>query len=97
MFKDLQVDKQVAKKCFSLKAMNCSLKLNSKTSLRKPDDLRDISKETSLINLPGGVSETCKSALFKMSLRRCMRRLRDASEMHPSPLGFAIVSSSRYN
>ena len=45
-------------------------------------DLRDLSEETSLINLLRDVSEICKSALFEMSLRRCMRRLRDASEMH---------------
>ena len=48
--------------------------------------LKDASEETSLINLQGDVSETCKSALFQMSLRRCVRRLRDASEMHPFPL-----------
>ena len=41
----------------------------------------------SLINLPEGVSEICKSALFKMSLRCCIRRLKDASEMHPCRLG----------
>ena len=50
-------------------------------------DFRDVSEETSLINLQGDVSEICKSALFETSLRRCMRRLRDASEMHPCPLG----------
>ena len=48
--------------------------------------LKDASEETSLINLQGDVSEIYKSALFQMSLRRCMRRLRDASEMHPFPL-----------
>ena len=48
--------------------------------------LKDASEETSLINLQGDVSEIYKSALFQMSLRRCMRRLRDASEMHPCPL-----------
>ena len=42
-------------------------------------DLRDASEELSLINLQGDFSEICKSALFEMSLRRCMRRLRDAS------------------
>ena len=41
--------------------------------------LKDVSEETSLFNLLGDVSEICKSALFEMSLRRCMRRLRDAS------------------
>ena len=50
-------------------------------------DLRDVSEETFLINLQGDVSEIYKSALFELSLRRCMRRLRDASEMHPCPLG----------
>ena len=48
--------------------------------------LQSISRETSLINLPGDLSEICKSALFEMSLRRSMGRLRDASEMHPCPL-----------
>ena len=48
--------------------------------------LKDASEETSLINLQGDVSEIYKSALFQMSLRRCMRHLRDASEMHPFPL-----------
>ena len=50
-------------------------------------DFRDVSEETSLINLQGDVSEICKSTLFEMSLRRFMRRLRDASEIHPCPLG----------
>ena len=50
-------------------------------------DLRDVSEETSLINLQEDVSKICKSAFFEMSLRRCMRRLKDASEMHPCPLG----------
>ena len=54
-------------------------------------DLRDVSEETSLINLQGDVSEICKSALFEMSLRRCMRRLRDASEMHSCPLGIFLL------
>ena len=49
--------------------------------------LRDVSEETSLINLQGDVSEICKSGLFEMSLRCCMSRLRDASEIHPCPLG----------
>ena len=42
-------------------------------------DLRDVSQEKSLIHLTGDISKICKSALFEMSLRRCMRRLRDAS------------------
>ena len=50
-------------------------------------DLRDVSEEMSLTNLPGDVSEICKSALFEMSLRRCMRRLKNASEMHRCWLG----------
>ena len=54
-------------------------------------DLRDVSEETSLINLQGDVSEICKSALFEMSLRRCMRRLRDASEMHSCPQGIFLL------
>ena len=29
-------------------------------------ELRDVSDETSLVNLPGDVSEICKSALFEM-------------------------------
>ena len=40
-------------------------------------------EDTSLINLPGDVSEICKWTLFEMSLRRCMRRLKEALEMHP--------------
>ena len=55
-------------------------------------DLRDVSEETSLINLPGDVSEICKSALFEMSLRRCMRRLNDAFEMHPCRLGCVTLA-----
>ena len=73
MFKDTQVDQQVAKKCLSLKVTNYTL--------------RDVSEETSLIHLTGDVSKICKSVLFEMSLRRCMRRLRNASEMHPCRLG----------
>ena len=46
-------------------------------------DLRVVSKEMSLVTLPGDVSEIPKSALFEMYLRRCMRRLKDAFEMHP--------------
>ena len=74
----------IAKKYLSLKAKNYNLRCNSKTSLRKP--------ETSLINLPGDVSEICKSGLFEMSLRRCMRRLKDPSEMHPLRLGIPTFS-----
>ena len=54
-------------------------------------DLRDVSEKTSLINLPGDVSEICKLALFEMSLRCCTRRLKDASEMHPCRLRKAII------
>ena len=42
-------------------------------------DLRDVSEETPLISLTGEISEFCKSALFEVSLRRCMRRLKHAS------------------
>ena len=42
-------------------------------------DLRDVSEEASVIHLTGEVSEICKSALFEMSLRLSIRRLRDAS------------------
>ena len=49
--------------------------------------LRDISEETSLIDLMRDVSEICKSALSETSLRRWVRHLRDASEMHPCRLG----------
>ena len=31
-------------------------------------------------------SEICKSALFEVFLRRCIRRLQDACEMHPCRL-----------
>ena len=50
-------------------------------------DLRDISEETSLIDLTGDVSAICKSILFEMSVRRCMRRLRDAS----MPAGYRVL------
>ena len=39
------------------------------------------------MHLTGDAFEICKSVLFEMSLRRCMRRLRDASEMYPCRLG----------
>ena len=48
------------------------LKDVSERSLR---DLRDVSEGTFLINFPGEVLGICKSALFEMPLRRCMRRL----------------------
>ena len=54
-------------------------------------DLEDVSEETSLIHLQGDVSEICKSSLFEISLRRCMRRLKDASKMHLCPLGFGLL------
>ena len=47
--------------------------------LQSQMQLRDVSEETSLIHLTGDISKICKSALFEMSLRRCMKRLRDAS------------------
>ena len=37
MFKDMQVDQQVAKKCLSLKVTNYTLRCNSETSLRRPE------------------------------------------------------------
>ena len=54
-------------------------------------DLRDVSQETSLINLPGDVSKIWKLALFEMYLRRSMRRLRNASEMHPCSLEYWLT------
>ena len=48
--------------------------------------LKDVSEKTSLINPQEDVSEICKSALFDMSLRRYVRRLKDASKMHPCQL-----------
>ena len=50
-------------------------------------NLRDLSEETSLISLLGDVSEICKSSFFQISLRRCMRHLKDASDMLPCQLG----------
>ena len=66
-------------------------------SMEDPRDLRDVSEETSLIYLTGDVSEICKSALFEMSLRRCMRRLRDASVMHPCRLGMFFLLVLKLN
>ena len=65
-------------------------------SQKKVKYLRDVSEEASLINLPGEVSEICKSALFEMSRRCCTRRLKDASEMHPYWLGNQFVSCGLY-
>ena len=48
--------------------------------------LRDISEETSLINFPGDVSETCILALFEISLKH----FKDASEMQPCRLEIII-------
>ena len=53
-------------------------------------EFRDVSEKTSLINLPGELSQIYKSVLFEMYLRRFMRRLKDASEMHPCWLGISI-------
>ena len=58
-------------------------------------DLRDISEETPLINLPRDVLGICKSAIFEMSLRRCMRHLKDASEMNPCRLGHFFLLFTR--
>ena len=57
---------------------NYSLRCESKTSLSRPERSQRylVSEEASLINLTGDVSKICKSAIFEMSLRRCMRRLR---------------------
>ena len=41
-------------------------------------NLWDVSEETSLINLPGDISEICKSALFEMFLRHVW----NVSKMH---------------
>ena len=65
----------------SLKDKNYSFRCNSKASVREPE-------RSHLIDLPEDVSEICKSALFEMTLRCCMRRLKDASEMHPCRLGY---------
>ena len=46
------------------------------------------------MNLQGDLSEICKSALFEMSLRRCMRRLKDGSQMHPCWLGNIFFRST---
>ena len=62
---------------FQDKQLQCH-RCNSNTSLRKP--------ERSLTSLLEDVSEIWKSAVFEMSLRRCMRRLRDAYEMHTCQL-----------
>ena len=40
------------------------------------------------------MSEICKSALFEMSMRRCMRCLKDASEIYPCRLGFSSSSKA---
>ena len=39
------------------------------------------------LNILGDVPEVCKSTLFEMPMRRCMRRLKDASEMPSCRLG----------
>ena len=80
--------KKLDEQYLSLKAKNYSLADATQRRLwENLRDLRDVSEETSLINLQEDVSEICKWALFEMSLRRCMRSLRDGSEMHPCPLG----------
>ena len=50
-------------------------------------DIRAVSKDTSLVTLLGDASDIPKSALFEMCLRRCMKRLKDASDMHPCQPG----------
>ena len=57
-------------------------------------DLRDVSEETSSMSLQGDLSEISKSALIEMSLRRCMRRLKDASQMHHCWLGNLFLRST---
>ena len=61
----------------------------SRTSLKKPERyprrLKCDAFNRFLIpgrRFLGDVSQICKSALFEMSLRRYMRRPKDASEMH---------------
>ena len=57
-------------------------------NLKNLGDLGDVTEETSLISLRENFSEICKSVLFEMSLRHCMRRFKDASGMHPWRLGY---------
>ena len=57
-------------------------------NLKNVRDLGDVTEETSLISLRENFSEICKSTLFQMSLRHCMRRLKDASGMHPWRPGY---------
>ena len=58
--------------CLSLKAKNYSLAdVTQRRLWENLRDLRDVSEETSLINLQGDVSEICKSALFETS-QRCV-------------------------
>ena len=79
--------KKLDERCLSLKTKNYSLSDATQRRLwENLRDLKDVSEETSLTNLQQDVPEICKSALFETSLRRCIRRLRDASEMHPCPL-----------
>ena len=61
-------------------------------------DLRDVSEEMSLDNLPVDVSEIYQSALFEMSLRRCIRCLKGAYEMHACGLGWCwyFIQSKEY-
>ena len=57
--------------------------MHFRTNLR---DLRDVYEETSLIDLTKNVSGICKLALFETSLRRCIKHLKNASEIHPCRL-----------
>ena len=93
MFKDTQVDQQVAKKKASVwKQWITGSDETQRRLWEDLRDLRDVSEEASLIYLTVDISEVCKSALFEMSLRRWMRRLRDASEMHPCRLGYRSIT-----
>ena len=87
IFKDTQVDQQVAKNASVWKQRTT---VSDAAQRRLWEDLRhprDVSEEASLTELTGDVSEICKSALFEMFLRRCMRCLSDASEIYPCRLG----------
>ena len=64
------------------------------TQRRLWEDLReigDVSKETYLIHLTGDASNISKWALFEMSLRRSMRRLRDASMPAGKVIKFSLL------
>ena len=72
---------------FESKLFRC----NSKTALRRLER----SQRRLRRHLTGGISVIYKSALFGMSLRSYMRRLRDASEMHPCRLGMLLLTNAQ--